>query len=130
MRLHAHALIQALLSISLVLVSGATTCYYPNRKEADVLVPCDPAASVSACCKDTDVCLQNGLCFSPGTNQVIRRGCTDQNFNSSDCAEICLQGTRRCRFAKHISFIVEGFRGQAGLKRAVHAELKAEGAFC
>ncbi|KAF7513149.1 hypothetical protein GJ744_010545 [Endocarpon pusillum] len=66
------------------------TCYYPNGKEAASLQPCNATSPIANCCKDSDICLKNGLCFSPGLNSVVRRGCTDQTWNSTSCANVCL----------------------------------------
>ena len=73
-------------------VGIAQICYYPNGEATDALIPCKTTSAATNCCKDSDVCLKNGLCFSPGLNSVVRRGCTDQNWNSSECPDICTSG--------------------------------------
>jgi hypothetical protein len=69
------------------------TCYYPSGAIADGLLPCNTTAgAVSSCCRVGDVCLTNGYCFSAGQNSLIRRGCTDRTFNSTECPQTCLTG--------------------------------------
>jgi hypothetical protein len=80
----------ALVVFALCSVSMGQTCYYPDGKEAAALNPCNTTLPVTNCCKDSDVCLKNGLCFSPGLSSVVRRGCTDQKWNSTECPDVCL----------------------------------------
>ena len=63
----------------------AKTCYYPDGSPDVAIKPCDSSADVSTCCRSTDSCLSNNLCFSTGLNVVYRRGCTDPTWNSSSC---------------------------------------------
>jgi hypothetical protein len=66
-------------------------CYYPDGSISDGLQPCNTTAgAVSACCRIGDVCLTNGFCFSAGQNSVVRRGCTDHTFNSTECPHSCI----------------------------------------
>jgi len=67
-------------------------CYYPNGQLADGLSPCNTTAPVSHCCRNGDVCVTNGLCFSTGLMAVVRRGCTDKTFNSTLCPQQCAFG--------------------------------------
>lgn len=81
--------------LDLFILSSATqTCYWPSGKTAGALIPCNETVPVSHCCKDSDVCLSNGLCFSPGLGVLVRRGCTDKSWNSTDCPSNCLAGKR------------------------------------
>ncbi|KAH8750874.1 hypothetical protein BGZ57DRAFT_119381 [Hyaloscypha finlandica] len=69
------------------------TCYYPDGAVAEGLQPCNTTAgAVSSCCRVGDVCLTNGFCFSAGQNSLVRRGCTDSTFNSTECPRICITG--------------------------------------
>ncbi len=70
-------------------VGQSQTCYYPDGQETTALIPCNASLPATSCCKDSDVCLKNGLCFSPGLGSVVRRGCTDKMWNSTECAGIC-----------------------------------------
>jgi len=88
MRSHIYCLFVLVTS---ALSATAQTCYYPNGETANGLVPCNPSANVTACCKDSDLCLTNGFCFSPGLNSIVRRACTDKTFNSTDCPRTCLK---------------------------------------
>ncbi|KAL6705423.1 hypothetical protein ACN47E_006688 [Coniothyrium glycines] len=65
------------------------TCYYPDGKNATALIPCNADADVSHCCRDTDLCLTNGMCFSSGLAYIVRRGCTDRTWKSPDCPNAC-----------------------------------------
>jgi len=67
-------------------------CYYPNGEPGDGLTPCNSTATVSHCCRQGDVCVTNGFCFSTGLNALVRRGCTDKTFNSTECPEQCSKG--------------------------------------
>ncbi|KAF7503409.1 hypothetical protein GJ744_003892 [Endocarpon pusillum] len=88
MRLHTFV---ALVACALSSVGMAQTCYYPDGKATGALIPCNTTAAVTNCCKDSDMCLKNGLCFSPGLNSVVRRGCTDQTWNNTEaCPDVCL----------------------------------------
>jgi len=73
-----------------VLSSATKTCYWPSGKTAGALTPCNDTLSVSHCCKESDVCISNGLCFSPGLGVLVRRGCTDRSWNSTECPSYCL----------------------------------------
>jgi len=70
-------------------LSQLTDCYWPNGNNATSLFVCSPDAENSHCCRKGDVCLTNGLCFSPGLGTVLRRGCTDSTFKASPCTDIC-----------------------------------------
>ncbi|KAF2685342.1 hypothetical protein K458DRAFT_417403 [Lentithecium fluviatile CBS 122367] len=67
-------------------------CYYPDGKIAPGLVPCNATAEVTHCCRDADVCLSNGLCFSTGLGTIVRRGCTDSKWNNTVCPTFCTDG--------------------------------------
>lgn len=72
-----------------IAVFGEAICYYPDGKNATGLSPCNNNAAVSHCCRDADVCLSNGVCFSPGLGSIVRRGCTDPTWNSTECPNTC-----------------------------------------
>jgi hypothetical protein len=74
------------------------SCFLPNGQPADGLVPCNSTASASHCCRQGDVCLSNGFCFSAGLNALVRRGCTDKTFNSTECPQECSIGMVVTRF--------------------------------
>jgi hypothetical protein len=83
-----------LLWLALICSAGASnsSCYRPDGNIAADLVPCKLGADVSHCCRQTDVCLTQGLCFSPWLGAVIRRGCTDWSWKSSNCSNVCNDG--------------------------------------
>lgn len=84
------ALVAAVLSS---LAASELSCYYPDGKNATGLIPCKPDAEVSHCCREADVCLTSGMCFSPGLNSLVRRACTDKTWNSTECPNFCIVGT-------------------------------------
>src|SRR6266487_6586530 len=91
--MRSHILPSIIVVTSTLLLSvTAQSCYYPSGKSADGLIICKPKASVSHCCKDSDACLTNGLCFSPGLGAVLIRGCTDKTWKSSECLDLCKAG--------------------------------------
>jgi hypothetical protein len=73
------------------IVYAAATYYYTDgsvENSSDQLA-CDPTATVSACCGETDYCLSNGLCFDAGANNLLAvQGCTDPKW-SSPCHAYC-----------------------------------------
>jgi len=83
-----------LVTAALLSVGTAQTCYYPDGNATDALVPCHKNALVTNCCRDSDLCLKNGLCFSPGLGSVVRRGCTDQKWANSVCPKACTSGNQ------------------------------------
>ena len=77
---------------------GAQTCYFPDGSAATRDTPCRALSSnqASACCGYSDLCLDNGLCYGHG---VVSRGtCTDQSWQSGECAQTC----RDCKFSTMI----------------------------
>lgn len=72
------------------------TCYKPNgTAAADAYKPCrvDPSDRLSSvCCRDTDQCLENGLCLNPDTKQIWRESCTKKNWSEGGCQELCSTG--------------------------------------
>jgi hypothetical protein len=84
-------------------------CYYPDGKVASGLTPCNSTAKVSHCCRDADVCLSNGLCFSTGLGTIIRRGCTDSSFNDTVCPAFCIKDAGGMfRYLPHYSTVSWG----------------------
>ena len=74
---------------------GAQTCYFPNGSAADRDIPCRAPTSnqASACCAYSDICLDNSLCLAQSGVGIITRGsCTDQSWQSSECARYCQDG--------------------------------------
>lgn len=74
-----------------------TRCYYPDSSVAKQYVACNSTAGIngSACYDPEDICSTNGLCFGTA-NFMYRGGCTDKDWNSSNCASLCTQGTIAC----------------------------------
>ena len=72
----------------------AQQCYFPDgSKSNDTL--CRPQSSdqASACCGDTNVCLDNGLCLAQiGYAAITRGSCTDPTWQSDGCAQYCQDG--------------------------------------
>jgi hypothetical protein len=81
-----------LLCVSALVSEILAECYYPDGKVAPGLIPCNSTAKVSHCCRDADVCLSNGLCFSTGLSSIVRRGCTDSTWNETTCPSFCTGG--------------------------------------
>ena len=55
--------------------------------------PCNTASNVhSACCGPGDQCTENGYCFG-SAGFVYRGGCTDNTWQSPNCAQQCRDGT-------------------------------------
>ena len=65
----------------------AQQCYLPNgSKSPDT--PCRPQSSdqASACCRSTDICLDNSLCLAQTGYALLTRGsCTDPTWQSDEC---------------------------------------------
>lgn len=66
-------------------------CYYPDGSESGD-VPCDPTASVSACCGNQASCIVGHICNWGGVTYVdnytfryAAGSCTDQNWESDAC---------------------------------------------
>ncbi|KAF5863790.1 hypothetical protein ETB97_009425 [Aspergillus alliaceus] len=83
----------------------ARQCYWRDGMPAlSELQPCFPEKENSACCatKKTngdpnDICTESGLCIaqvSPYAGQVLRDGCTDSSWKSSDCPNMCPDSMR------------------------------------
>jgi len=70
----------------------AVDCFSADGQLAKGAKPCNPTAAHSHCCRDADVCLTNGLCFSSGLGAVVRRSCTDRSWNSTACPRVCTAG--------------------------------------
>jgi hypothetical protein len=88
-----HRINPLLVSVLPILV--ASECFYPDGKNATGLFPCYPDADVSHCCRKSDVCLSNGLCFSSGLGTIVRRGCTEPSWKSDSCPAVCDIGMQR-----------------------------------
>ncbi|KAF2803423.1 uncharacterized protein BDZ99DRAFT_468373 [Mytilinidion resinicola] len=75
------------------MATNSSVCYFPNHvtNGDDIsnikFVPCDPAASVSACCVAGESCTGSGLCYSD-SGAVYRGGCTDRNWGDA-CPQYC-----------------------------------------
>ncbi|KAK4033648.1 hypothetical protein C8A01DRAFT_39881 [Parachaetomium inaequale] len=86
----------ALLAGANVLLSNAaaqSTCYDTWGREDTNQQPCSaPGTDASAttwCCNKGDSCLSNGLCLSPGSNNLMtQQGCTDKDWGGS-CNKLC-----------------------------------------
>lgn len=63
-------------------------CYYPDGNVTDDH-PCDPSASTSSCCGGGWVCQPNGLCKDRHSESWARGTCTDKDWASSACPQIC-----------------------------------------
>lgn len=72
-------------------ILGDGVCYYPNGDVADD-IPCDPSASISACCGKGWTCLVTGACEYTqelGNPAYARGSCTDYYWTSPDCPLFC-----------------------------------------
>ena len=89
-----------------------TKCYYPDGSISTGDIPCNSAAagnSVSACCGQSDICLDNGLCFVQESSPTVARGsCTDETWQSLQCAQYCSDGNCPC-FGKALDLFQESY---------------------
>ena len=72
--------------------ANGSTCYFPNYQSSPEDQPCNIQAGQSACCRPSDLCLDNGYCFGArdgGPNIVTRGSCTDPSFNDYRCPSYC-----------------------------------------
>ena len=84
-------LYQILLFLLLQLSQVPALCYYPNQGISGD-IPCDPNASVSACCGNEWVCISNGVCEqtnNSGFANYARGSCTDSEWRSQSCPQFC-----------------------------------------
>ena len=103
--LNFHSLLILLIIEISVSPINATTCFkYQNQiglsgtAEAIDHAPCDPNASVSACCHWGIYCISNLHCYNPNLkNHNIPGSCTDQSFRNPAC--LCPPSRHSCRFA-------------------------------
>lgn len=79
--------------------SATQACYLHNGTDRNSQIDggsgtyqaCASGQSGSMCCRSTgDTCLENGLCWSSGANAFWRESCTDQEWKSSSCLNLCL----------------------------------------
>ncbi|KAF1830908.1 hypothetical protein BDW02DRAFT_650312 [Decorospora gaudefroyi] len=75
--------------VSALISVGICDCFYPDGRNATDLHVCLPDAAVSHCCRSSDSCLSNGMCFSSGLGSIVRRACTDKTWKSQECPRIC-----------------------------------------
>jgi hypothetical protein len=104
-----------LISMALSIAVAERACYYPDGGNATGLIPCDPHAKVTHCCRESEICLTNGLCFAASGTSLVRRGCTDSTWGSSNCSTACIGGMRPKSpfyFRSHVLmvFVTERFR--------------------
>lgn len=82
-------------------VLAAKKCYYVDGSDVDnSFQPCFPNKDVSPCCasnKDSgDMCLSSGICYAQQgmyNGLMYVNGCTDKTGKSSDCVQVCPNGT-------------------------------------
>ena len=78
-------------------MTDAQTCYYPDGTVAPGDTPCHSLSiggGSSACCAKAHVCLSNNLCLHTDSQEAIARGsCTDETWQSSECAQYCSDGS-------------------------------------
>ncbi|KAM0805009.1 hypothetical protein BDR22DRAFT_885099 [Usnea florida] len=74
-------------------MTNASTCFFPDGTVAPRDTPChDPflRGGASACCAESDVCLDNNLCLAQSGPEIITRGsCTDWRWLSPECPQYC-----------------------------------------
>ncbi|KAK3386089.1 hypothetical protein B0H63DRAFT_191928 [Podospora didyma] len=72
--------------------ANATTCFDTWGNEDKGQVPCYSGTTTEGtvnCCNKGDVCLSNGLCLSPGAqNLMTQQGCTDKAWGKP-CNKFC-----------------------------------------
>ena len=77
-------------------MADAQTCYYPDGTVAPGDTPCRSPSigeGSSACCAKAHICLSNSLCLHTDGQEAIARGsCTDETWQSSECAQYCSDG--------------------------------------
>lgn len=87
-------MLSLLAGAGLLLASARAACYDTWGNEDPNQLPCfaPGAADTTAttwCCNKDDYCLSNGLCLSPGANNLMtQQGCTDQNWGEG-CQKFC-----------------------------------------
>ncbi|KAF1992429.1 hypothetical protein K402DRAFT_399544 [Aulographum hederae CBS 113979] len=75
----------------------AQTCYFPDGSTADLFKPCTNYSKGAACCyssdpQGTDLCYNNGYCYSLIFGALYRGACTDRDWSlGSACAQQCLK---------------------------------------
>lgn len=88
------------------IMANAQTCYYPDGSIPPRDTPCHSPSigdGASACCAESDICLDNGLCLANSGSELISRGsCTDQSWQSPECSQYCNDG--KYFFEKALSF--------------------------
>ncbi|KAF2493073.1 hypothetical protein BU16DRAFT_97392 [Lophium mytilinum] len=74
-------------------MANSSVCFFPNSNTDGgdinpIFVPCDPAASVSACCAVGESCTGSGLCYS-SSGGIYRGACTDKTWKDASCPHLC-----------------------------------------
>lgn len=81
-----------LLLASAAQAADMAKCYRMSGEEDPEMLPCDPTAKVSYCCRKNDFCLSNGLCMGGGdggNNGFAQQGCTAQKWDELPCQKLC-----------------------------------------
>lgn len=72
---------------------NTSKCIFPdgvtNGNINPPFVPCDPLASVSACCAIGESCVGEGLCYS-ANGGIYRGACTDATWKDPACPKYCV----------------------------------------
>lgn len=69
---------------------GDDKCYHPNGDLEPDDFPCGNLVA-GACCPNGSYCMTNGLCMIESSATYERRTCTDQNWRSDVCLDMCIQ---------------------------------------
>jgi len=93
-RLAAVAACLLVLSHSVTAADNAP-CYWPSGS-ASSDSSCNSNGTFSGCCGIGFACLTNGLCMNAiDPYNVIRGGCTDKSWKSSDCPLVCMDKDKK-----------------------------------
>jgi len=90
-------------------------CFYPDGSAAPKMVPCNPAATESACCGYNDTCIAHGMCLS---NDIFfyRGACTSTSYPAS-CPQSCIKSNEASKYLNALYFHPEK-GGKANIKGA------------
>ena len=66
----------------------SSDCRWPDGTDANGRIPCSPDAERSPCCLESEVCLENNLCFG-GIGLIYRSACAGGWGDDETCPDFC-----------------------------------------
>ncbi|KAK4210105.1 hypothetical protein QBC37DRAFT_41474 [Rhypophila decipiens] len=108
-------------------------CYFPDGSEDDDF-PCNPDARQSFCCNVGHACMSNGFCKPRGYDELpgywlyTRGSCTDEQWMSDSCPNICIDSATASTWV-HIADCAE-FQGEGWLCCAKNTDDAIQGNCC